>query len=66
MNIKIKKLSGGISTVIINEPKTYNALSFKNLTDLIQVFKKLDKDKKTKVIILEGSGKGFRLVCLKK
>ena len=59
MNIKIKKLSGGISTVIINEPKTYNALSFKNLTDLIQVFKKLDKDKNTKVIILEGSGKGF-------
>ena len=59
MNIKIKKLSGGISIVIINEPKTYNALSFKNLTDLIQVFKKLDKDKNTKVIILEGSGKGF-------
>ena len=59
MNIIIKKLSGGISTVIINEPKTYNALSFKNLTDLIQVFKKLDKDKNTKVIILEGSGKGF-------
>ena len=59
MNIIIKKLSGGISTVIINEPKTYNALSFKNLTDLIQVFKKLDKDNNTKVIILEGSGKGF-------
>ena len=59
MNIKIKKLSDGISIVIINEPKTYNALSFKNLTDLIQVFKKLDKDKNTKVIILEGSGKGF-------
>ena len=59
MNIKIKNLSSGISIVTINEPKTYNALSFKNLNDLIKVFKKLDKDKKTKVIILEGSGKGF-------
>ena len=59
MNIKVKNLSSGISTVIINEPKTYNSLSFKNLNDLISVFKKLDKDKKTKVIILEGSGKGF-------
>ena len=59
MNIKVKNLSSGISTIIINEPKTYNSLSFKNLNDLIKVFKKLDKDKKTKVIILEGSGKGF-------
>ena len=59
MNIKVKNLSSGISTIIINEPKTYNSLSFKNLNDLIKAFKKLDKDKKTKVIILEGSGKGF-------
>ena len=59
MNVKVKNLSGGISIVIIDEPKTYNSLSFKNLNDLIKVFKKLDKDNKTKVIILEGSGKGF-------
>ena len=59
MNIKVKNLSSEISIVTINEPKTYNSLSFKNLNDLIKVFKKLDKDKKTKVIILEGSGKGF-------
>ena len=59
MNIKFKNLSGGISVVTINEPKTYNSLSFKNLRDLIKVFQKLDKDKFTKVIILEGAGKGF-------
>ena len=59
MNIKVKNLPSGITIITINEPKTYNALSFKNLNDLIKVFKKLDKDKKTKVIILEGSGKGF-------
>ena len=48
-----------ISRVIINEPKTYNSLSFKNLTDLIKAIKKLDHDNKTKVIIIEGAGKGF-------
>ena len=59
MNIKSKYLSDGISLITINEPKTYNSLSFKNLNDLIKLFKKLDKDKNTKVIILEGAGKGF-------
>jgi enoyl-CoA hydratase/carnithine racemase len=29
------------------------------LGDLIRIFKKLDNDKNTKVIIIEGSGKGF-------
>ena len=59
MNIKIKNLQSGISIVTINEPKTYNSLSYKNLSDLIRVFQKLDKEKRTKVIILEGAGKGF-------
>ncbi len=59
MNLKVKNLSDGISIVTINEPKTYNALSFRNLNDLINVFEKLNKDNKTKVIILEGAGKGF-------
>ena len=59
MNIKYKIIQNSIAIVTINEPKTYNSLSFKNLNDLIKVFKKLDKDKKTKVIILEGAGKGF-------
>ena len=59
MNIKVKNLQSGISIVTIDEPKTYNSLSYKNLNDLIKVFQKLDKAKKTKVIILEGAGKGF-------
>ena len=59
MNIKVKNLQSGISIVTINEPKTYNSLSYKNLNDLIRVFQKLDKEKRTKVIILEGAGKGF-------
>ena len=59
MNILVKNLSSGISIVQINDPKTYNSLSFKTLSDLIKVLKKLDQDKKTKVIIIEGAGKGF-------
>ena len=58
-NITIKLLNNDIASIIINEPKTYNALSLKNLADLIKAFKKLDNDKKIKVIIIEGSGKGF-------
>ena len=59
MNIKVKNLQSGVSIVTINEPKTYNSLSYKNLNDLIRVFQKLDKERRTKVIILEGAGKGF-------
>ena len=45
--------------LLLMKPKTYNSLSFKNLTDLLDALKKLDADKKIKVIILEGAGKGF-------
>ena len=58
-NIKVKLLNKDIASIIISEPKTYNALSFKNLGDLIKAFKKLDEDKNIKVIIIEGSGRGF-------
>ncbi len=59
MNILIKNLSSGIKKVVINDPKTYNSLSFQTLNSLLNTFKKLDKDNSTKVIILEGAGKGF-------
>ena len=59
MRVKIIKLNNGIKNVVINDPKTYNSLSFKTINELIKVFKKLDKDIHTKVIILEGAGKGF-------
>ena len=59
MNVIIKNLNNGIKSVIINDPKTYNSLSYETLGDLIRAFKKLDKDNSTKVIVLEGAGKGF-------
>ena len=58
-NILVKRHKQGITNVMINDPKTYNSLSFKTLTELLNIFKKLDNDKNIKVIIIEGSGKGF-------
>ena len=40
-NIKTKKITNEIASIIIDEQKTYNSLSIKNLTDLLKTFKKL-------------------------
>ena len=58
-NIILSKNNNGISRIILNDPKTYNSLSLLTINSLIAVFKTLEKDKKTKVIIIEGAGKGF-------
>ena len=58
-NIIIQTSNDGISRIILNEPKTYNALSLKTLKSLIEIFKNFSEEDKTKVIIIEGSGKGF-------
>jgi len=49
----------GISRVVINDPTNYNALSSRTIKLLIKILKSLNDDEKTKVIIIEGSGKGF-------
>ena len=59
MNVKVKNVGSGIKKIIINDPKTYNSLSISMMKLLLKTFKKLDKENSTKVIILEGSGKGF-------
>ena len=59
MSVLLKDLGNGIKSVIINDPKTYNSLSFKTLGSLIKIFKKLNNDNKTHVIVISGNGKGF-------
>ena len=59
MVILVKNLGNGIKNITINDPKTYNSLSFATLRSLLNTLKKLDKDNTTKVIILDGAGKGF-------
>ena len=58
-NILVQESNSGISRIKLNEPSTYNALSSNALRSLIKIFKKFNDDEKTKVIIIEGSGKGF-------
>ena len=59
MTVIVKDNWFGIKNIIINEPKTYNSLSFKTLNILINIFRRLENDNKTRVIILSGNGKGF-------
>ena len=58
-NIIIQAPNNGITRIKLNEPSTYNALSLGTLKSLIKGFKNLHKDEKTRVIIIEGTGKGF-------
>ena len=55
----IKPSNNGISRIILNQPSTYNALSLNTIKLLIKIFKKFSQDENTKVIIIEGAGKGF-------
>ena len=61
---KIKKLKfsiskEGIAKIILNDPKTYNSLSLEVIKSLKSLLILLNNDSKSKVIIIEGSGKGF-------
>jgi len=58
-NIIVASSIDGISRIKLNEPSTYNALSSKTLKSLINIFKSLNNENETKVIIIEGLGKGF-------
>jgi len=49
----------GISRIKLNDPNTYNSLSLEMLKSLIKCFNDLNNDTKTKVIVIEGLGKGF-------
>ncbi len=59
MNVISKDLGSGIKSITLNDPKTYNSLSFKTLNELSKLLKKFDSDNNTRVIIINGNGKGF-------
>ena len=55
----IQRSNSGITRIKLNDPGTYNSLSSGMLKSLISGFKQVDQDERTRVIIIEGSGKGF-------
>ena len=59
MTVIVKDLGNGIKNVKITDPKSYNSLTFATLNLLLKTFQKMDKDNSTRVVILEGAGKGF-------
>ena len=58
-NLKFLISNQGVARIILNDPKTYNSLSLETINSLLEVFKILDSDNKSKVIIIEGCGNGF-------
>ena len=59
MNVISKDLGSGIKSITLNDPKTYNSLSFKTLNELSKLLTEFDSDNKTRVIIINDNGKGF-------
>lgn len=57
-NIKFD-VKGNIGTVTINRPQALNALNMDVLTELYDVFTKIDADPELRAIILTGEGKAF-------
>lgn len=55
----IRKDNGAVCDLIINRPKSYNALSIDCMEALIGEFESLSEDNSVKTVILSGSGKGF-------
>ena len=58
-NIFVEDSNNGISRIKLNDPKNYNALSLKTIISLIKIFQTFNDDNNTKVIVIEGLGKGF-------
>lgn len=50
---------GDIARLRLNRPEKRNAMSMQMMEELIHAFRLLDRDDNCKVIILEGTGKGF-------
>ena len=52
----LSNFSTNITTITINRPSKLNALNQATIAELHKAFKKADEDKKTKVIIITGTG----------
>lgn len=58
-SILVQQLEEGILEVRLNRPERLNALNETLIGELTGVFKGLNRDRNTRVVVLTGSGKGF-------
>jgi len=56
INVSLEK---NVTTISLNRPDVHNAMNETLMKELTDCFKKLDKDKDTRIIILTGTGKSF-------
>jgi enoyl-CoA hydratase/carnithine racemase len=59
LSLVLRSDNDGISNLLINRPKSYNALSIDCMNALTEEIERLGDDPSIKVAILSGSGKGF-------
>jgi len=57
--IKLKKSKNGVATVTMNRPEVHNAFNAQMISDLTDVYNKLNDDSSIQVIILRAEGKSF-------
>jgi 2-(1,2-epoxy-1,2-dihydrophenyl)acetyl-CoA isomerase len=58
-NSLIYHLEGGVCTITLNRPDTYNAFNEELSAELIDALKKTTKDETIRVVVLTGAGKAF-------
>jgi 2-(1,2-epoxy-1,2-dihydrophenyl)acetyl-CoA isomerase len=52
-------INRGVATLTLNRPDVFNAFNEQQSYDVIDAFKKIEKDKSVRVVILTGAGKAF-------
>ncbi len=55
----LHKIEDGISSIIFNRPEKLNALHYPLLMEIVNVLEFAKKEKKIRVIVIEGSGESF-------
>src|SRR5687767_21770 len=51
--------AGGVLTITLNRPDKLNAITDTMLSELLEAFKKAEKDTSVRVVVLTGAGRGF-------
>lgn len=57
--VLLQRSNGGVTTLTLNRPRQYNALSAEVITALDRALDGLSKDANTRVIVITGSGSAF-------
>lgn len=58
-SLVLRRDQDGISHLVLNRPRAYNALSIPCMEALIEEIEEISNDSSIKVVILSGAGKGF-------